>query len=133
MSLSPDETLLRDRLGIEVLTAAPARVTARMPVRGNRQPMGLLAGGASCMLAESVASQAANLYAAQFGATAVGVELNATHHRSVREGNVTAVAEAIHLGRTLAGYDVVITDDHGARVCTARVTCLIVGPRTEES
>ncbi|MEU9886252.1 PaaI family thioesterase [Sphaerisporangium sp. NPDC051011] len=121
------EPLLRDRLGIEVLSATPSRVTARMPVRGNRQPSGLLAGGASCMLAESTASLAANLHAAALGASAVGLELNASHHRAVRSGSVTALATAIRLGRRVASYDVVITDDAGEQVCTARVTCLIVG------
>ncbi|GAA1000358.1 hypothetical protein GCM10009555_103180 [Acrocarpospora macrocephala] len=124
--MSVSETLLRDRLGIEVLSAAPSRAAARMPVSGNRQPRGLLAGGASCMLAESIASLAANLHAAELGATAVGLELNATHHRSVRHGSVTAVATAIRLGRRVASYHVVITDDAGEQVCTARVTCLII-------
>ncbi|MEU6726388.1 hotdog fold thioesterase [Nonomuraea wenchangensis] len=126
MSAVPAEPLLRDRLGIEVLSAAPSCVTARMPVHGNRQPRGLLAGGASCMLAESTASLAASLHAAESGASAVGVELNASHHRAVSAGEVTAVATAVSLGGRVASYEVVITDDAGNRVCTARVTCLIV-------
>ncbi|WP_432994071.1 PaaI family thioesterase [Dactylosporangium sp. CA-233914] len=119
------EPLLRDRLGIEVVSASPDRVTARMPVWGNRQPAGLLAGGASCMLAESTASLAASLHAAELGGTAVGLDLNATHHRAVRDGQVTAVATALRRGRRVATYEVVITDEAGERVCTARVTCLI--------
>ncbi|WP_245730212.1 PaaI family thioesterase [Micromonospora pallida] len=119
------EPLLRDRLGIEVLSASPDRVTTRMPVEGNRQPAGLLAGGASCMLAESTASLGASLHAADLGGTAVGLELNATHHRAVRDGHVTAVAVALRRGRRVASYEVVITDDTGTLVCTARVTCLV--------
>ncbi|MTD16292.1 hotdog fold thioesterase [Nakamurella sp. YIM 132087] len=118
--------LLADRLGIEVLEAGPERVVARMPVAGNQQPDGLLAGGASCMLAESVSSRAAALHAAEMGAKAVGVELNATHHRSATSGHVTAVATVIHRGRTAASYQVVVTDEAGKRICTARVLCLVV-------
>ncbi|RJQ83982.1 PaaI family thioesterase [Amycolatopsis panacis] len=121
------EPLLRDRLGIEVLSATPDGVTARMPVHGNRQPAGLLAGGASCMLAESTASLAAHLHAAELGGTALGVELNATHHRPVRDGFVTAVTRALRRGCRVATYEVTITDDTGALVCTARVTCLVTG------
>jgi uncharacterized protein (TIGR00369 family) len=59
------------------------------------------------------------------GGVAVGIEINATHHRSVREGEVTGVATAVHLGRTVATYAVEVTDESGARVATARLTCLI--------
>ncbi|MEU0479514.1 hotdog fold thioesterase [Streptosporangium sp. NPDC006013] len=121
------EPLLRDHLGIEVPSAAPSRVTAWIPVYGSRQPRGLLAHGASCMPAESIASLAANLCAAELGATAAGLELNTTRHRSVRDGSVTAVAAAIRLGRPVASYDV------GEQVCTARVTCLIDTPEMPSS
>ncbi|MCR1785826.1 PaaI family thioesterase [Nocardioides carbamazepini] len=128
MTVTPPATgLLRERLGIEVLEASADLVVARMPVEGNRQPAGLLAGGASCMLAESTASQAASLHAAGLGAVAVGVELNITHHRGVRDGDVTARAAALHRGRTRASYEVVVTDDLERRVATARVTCAILG------
>ncbi|WP_051425962.1 PaaI family thioesterase [Jiangella gansuensis] len=112
-------------LGIEYLEAGPERVVARMPVEGNTQPFGLLHGGASCVLAESVGSVAATLYA-QPDRYAVGVDINATHHRGVREGHVTAVATPAHLGRGSASYEIVITDDTGRRVCTARLTCFLV-------
>jgi 1,4-dihydroxy-2-naphthoyl-CoA hydrolase len=112
------------RLGIELTEASPERVVATMPVEGNTQPYGLLHGGASCALAETVGSVGAVLHAGP-GARAVGIEINATHHRSARSGRVTAVATPLHLGRTVASYQITITDDDGRPVCTARLTCLI--------
>jgi uncharacterized protein (TIGR00369 family) len=56
---------------------------------------------------------------------AVGLEISATHHRSVASGVVTGVATAIHRGRTVASYEIVITDESGQRVCTARLTCIL--------
>lgn len=115
---------LGERMGIEFLEASPERVVARMPVEGNTQPYGLLHGGASVVLAESVGSVGAALHAGENG-IAVGIDINATHHRGVRSGFVTGTATAISLGRSLAAYDVVITDDEERRVCTSRITCLI--------
>ena len=115
---------LADRMGIELTEAAPERVVATMPVAGNTQPYGLLHGGASCVLAETVGSVGAVLHAGP-GTRAVGIEINATHHRSARSGLVTAVATALHLGRTLATYQIAITDENGREVCTARLSCLI--------
>lgn len=111
-------------MGVEITEADAQRTVGRMPVEGRTQPFGLLAGGASCALAESVASFAANLHAAPN--RAVGIELNASHHASAREGWVTATATALHLGRRIVSYEVVITDEGGRRVCTARVTCAVV-------
>ncbi|PYG02125.1 uncharacterized domain 1-containing protein [Georgenia satyanarayanai] len=116
---------LTERLGIEFLTAGPEHVSARMPVEGNTQVVGLLHGGASAALAETVGSVAATLHAGQ-GRGAVGVDLSATHHRAVRSGFVTAVATPLHLGGRLATYDVTVTDEDGRRVCTARLTCMLV-------
>ncbi len=115
---------LHDRMGIEILEARPERVVGRMPVEGNTQPYGLLHGGASCVLAEGVGSFAAAMHAFP-DRIAVGVDINATHHRSVRTGYVTGVAVPAHLGRQTASYEVVISDDEGRRVCTARITCLL--------
>lgn len=115
---------LGERMGIEFLEASPERVIARMPVEGNTQPYGLLHGGASVVLAETVGSVGSALHAGEHRA-AVGLDINATHHRGVRSGHVTATATAISLGRTVASYDVVITDDEGRRVCTSRITCLL--------
>lgn len=114
------------RMGIKLLEATPERVVGTMPVAGNTQPLGLLHGGASCVLAETLGSVGATLHAvASGGGVALGIEISASHHRSVREGMVTGVATAAHLGRTVATYDVVLTDEQGLRVCTARLTCLI--------
>ncbi len=115
---------LHERLGIVVVQASADRVVARMPVLGNTQPAGLLHGGASAALAEGAASIAAALHWGDEGA-ALGVELSITHHRAVREGTVTATASPLHRGRSVATYEVVITDEGGRRVATARLTCLL--------
>jgi len=115
---------LGEKMGIEFLEASPERVMARMPVAGNTQPFGLLHGGASVVLAETLGSIGAVLHAGE-GRIAVGVDINATHHRAARTGFVTGTATALSLGNTLAVYEVVITDEDGNRVCTSRITCLI--------
>jgi 1,4-dihydroxy-2-naphthoyl-CoA hydrolase len=118
--------VLAERMGITITEAQPDRVVATMPVEGNTQPYGLLHGGASCVLAETVGSIAAVLHGQTVGRPmAVGVDINATHHRALRTGTVTAVATPAHRGRSAATYDVVITDEGGARVCTARLTCML--------
>jgi 1,4-dihydroxy-2-naphthoyl-CoA hydrolase len=113
------------KMGLEVLELTPERVVGRMPVEGNTQPYGLWHGGASCVLAETLASIGSFAHARPDG-QAVGVDINATHHRSVRSGRVTGVATALRLGRRVTSYEVVLTDDAGERVCTARVTCQVV-------
>jgi uncharacterized protein (TIGR00369 family) len=115
---------LAGRMGIEFTEATPERLVATMPVEGNTQPYGLLHGGASCVLAETLGSVGSALHAGP-DARVVGVEINATHHRAARAGVVTGVATPVHLGRTLATYEIVITDEDGGRVCTSRLTCLI--------
>lgn len=120
---------LDDKLGIELLHVDARRAVGRMPVSGNTQPAGLLHGGASCVLAESLGSLAAYAYARESGRVPVGVDINATHHRPVRSGWVTATATALHLARSLVTYEVVVTDDDGHRTCTARITCALVLPR----
>ena len=115
---------LGERMGIEFLEASPERVVARMPVAGNTQPYGLLHGGASVVLAETLGSVAAALHAGE-GRIAVGLDINATHHRAARSGFVTGVATALSLGNTLAAYEIVITDEDDKRICTSRITCLI--------
>ena len=116
------------KMGIEIIEASPQRLVATMPVEGNTQPIGLLHGGASVVLAETLGSVGSALHA---GPTRmiVGVDINATHHKSATEGVVTAVATALSLGKTLCSYDVVITNDKGERTCTARITCLILAER----
>ncbi|MEU3755682.1 PaaI family thioesterase [Streptomyces olivoreticuli] len=115
---------LGDRMGLQVLEASPDRVVGTIPVEGNTQPYGLLHGGASAVLAETLGSVGAMLHG---GPTkiAVGVDLNCTHHRGVRSGLVTGVATPVHRGRTTATYEIAITDEQGKRVCTARLTCLL--------
>ena len=114
---------LPHRMGIKITEASALRVVGTMPVHGNTQPYGLLHGGASCVLAETLGSTAAALHAGP-GRVAVGIEISATHHRAASAGQVTGVATRLHAGRTLATYDIVITDDRGQRVCTARLSCL---------
>jgi 1,4-dihydroxy-2-naphthoyl-CoA hydrolase len=115
---------LVDRMGITLVEASAGRVVGTMPVAGNTQPAGVLHGGASCVLAETLGSLGAVLHAGP-GKTTVGVDINATHHRGPVSGEVTGVATLLHGGRTVASYEVVITDDQGRRVCTARLTCLL--------
>ncbi|GAA4134388.1 PaaI family thioesterase [Actinomadura keratinilytica] len=122
--LGVGRNVLDDRLGIEIVEASAERVVARMPVEGNTQVYGTLHGGASCVLAESVGSCAAAVHAGP-GRMALGIELNISHHRTVSDGVVTAVATKVSAGRTLATYDVVVTDERDRRICTARVTSLL--------
>jgi len=124
MAMTVADGTLAGRMGIEILSASASRVVATMPVDGNTQPHGLLHGGASCVLAETIGSLGAFLHAGA-GRSVVGIEIGATHHRGVRGGQVTAVATLVHGGRTLASYDIVVTDAASHRVCTARLTCLI--------
>nr|WP_246127125.1 hotdog fold thioesterase [Embleya hyalina] len=126
MNLDSRETLA-DRMGIEIVEASAQRVVATMPVKGNTQPYGLLHGGASCVLAETLGSVGSALHAGR-DAMALGIEINATHHRSADSGVITGVATPVHLGRTLATYEIVITDEHDRRICTARLSCLIKRP-----
>jgi uncharacterized protein (TIGR00369 family) len=115
---------LAHRMGIKILSASGTEVTATMPVAGNAQPFGLLHGGASCVLAETIGSLGAALHAG-LDRVVVGIEISATHHRGARDGEVTAVATLAHGGQTLVTYDIVITDTADRRVCTSRLTCLI--------
>ncbi len=117
-------TSLDRRMGIEVVEASAERLVATMPVEGNTQPYGLLHGGASVVLAESLGSLGAGLHAGP-GKAVVGLDINATHHRAARSGLVTGTARPLSLGRTLASFEVVVTDDRGKRICTSRITCLI--------
>ena len=115
---------LQDRMGIELLTLTREEVVGRMPVAGNRQPYGLLHGGASCVLAETLGSVLAALNAPE-GRQAVGIEINATHHRSALEGVVTGTATVLSAGRTMVTSSIEVVDEQGRRVCTARLTCLL--------
>ncbi|MFC7624069.1 PaaI family thioesterase [Microlunatus sp. GCM10028923] len=112
-------------MGLELLEASADRVVGRMPVTGNTQPYGLWHGGASCVLAETLASIGASAHGLP-DKIAVGVDLNATHHKAVREGWVTGTATPVHRGSRVATYEVVLVDDRDVRICTARVTCQLI-------
>ena len=115
---------LAEQMGIQIVEANLERVVGTMPVAGNEQPMGLLHGGASCVLAETLGSTGVNLHTLP-ERYAVGLELNASHHRSATSGVVTGVATPIRIGRTVGTYEIAISDEAGKRVCTARLTCAI--------
>lgn len=118
---------LIERMGIELVEIGAQRAVGTMPVEGNTQPAGLLHGGASVVLAETLGSLAAQAHAGE-GRTVVGIEVGATHHSAARSGLVTGVATPLHLGRTTASYEIVVTDDRDRRICTARLTCLVLTP-----
>jgi 1,4-dihydroxy-2-naphthoyl-CoA hydrolase len=119
---------LDKKMGIEIIEASPNRLVGKMPVEGNTQPIGLLHGGANVVLAESLGSIGTQLHAGP-NRKIVGVDINATHHKSATAGFVTGVATAISLGKTLCSYEIVISNDAGERTCTARITCLILAER----
>ena len=119
---------LDQKMGIKILEAQPGRLVGTMPVEGNTQPMGLLHGGANVVLAESLGSIGTSLHAGP-NRKIVGVDINATHHKSATTGLVTGVATAISLGKTLCSWEIIITNEAGERTCTARITCLILAER----
>jgi uncharacterized protein (TIGR00369 family) len=119
---------LDKKMGIEIIEASPERLVATMPVEGNRQPVGLLHGGANVVLAESLGSIGTALHAG-LDRKIVGIDINATHHKAATKGKVTGVATPVSLGKTLCTYEIVITNEEGQRTCTARITCLILSDR----
>jgi 1,4-dihydroxy-2-naphthoyl-CoA hydrolase len=116
---------LNERMGVQLTEVSKDRVVGTMPVEGNTQPYGLLHGGASVVLAESLGSLGSQLHAWP-DRFAVGVDINATHHRSATAGTVTGVATPLHVGRKMATWDVVISDEEGRRLCTSRITCALL-------
>ena len=119
---------LDQKMGIKILEAEPGRIVGTMPVEGNTQPMGLLHGGANVVLAESLGSIGTSLHGGP-NRKIVGVDINATHHKSATTGLVTGIATAISLGKTLCSWEIIITNEAGERTCTARITCLILAER----
>ncbi|WAC67528.1 PaaI family thioesterase [Agrococcus sp. SL85] len=115
---------LAERMGIEFLKLSAEHSIARMPVEGNRQPVGFVHGGAYCVIAETLGSVSANIHAGS-DAVAVGVDLNATHTRSITSGWVTAECRALHLGGSMTVHEIVCTDDEGNRASTVRITNFI--------
>jgi uncharacterized protein (TIGR00369 family) len=120
MSLGP----LADKMGIELLELSAERSIATMPVTGNTQPLGLVHGGAYVVLGESLGSTSANVHAHPNG-FAVGIEINATHHKSATSGIVTGTCTAIKLGKTLTTHEIKVTDEDGELLSTIRITNLI--------
>ncbi|WP_225579685.1 hotdog fold thioesterase [Nocardioides donggukensis] len=116
---------LNEKMGIEITELSADRLVATMPVEGNTQPYGLLHGGASVVLAETLGSLGSAIHAHP-DRVAVGVDINATHHRAATAGTVTGVATPLHRGRSMASFEVVITDERDRRVCTCRITCALV-------
>lgn len=115
-----------EALGIQFAYMEKERVVATMPVdHRTRQPFGLLHGGASVLLAETVASIGGQLNAPE-GMAAVGMEINANHLRSKRDGLVTATATPIHVGRSSSVWSIEIADEDGKLICISRCTIAYV-------
>ncbi len=118
---------IHELLGVEVIEAGPERVVMRLPVDWRvHQPYGILHGGVSALLAESAASFGAAL-AAGPGRSVVGIELNASHLRSLRDGHLTAEATPVRVGRTIQVWRIVLTDDDGRAICESRCTLAVLG------
>jgi uncharacterized protein (TIGR00369 family) len=116
---------LDDKLGIRIVDFDPDRLVATMPVKGNEQPFGLLHGGATCSLAETIGSWAAMLGAGP-DRKAVGIELNVSYVRAATSGVVTAVCTPVRRGRSLATFLIQITDEQGQLTASARLTCMLL-------
>lgn len=114
------------KMGIKIIEESVDKVVATMPVEGNRQSFGLLHGGASLAVGEAVGSWAAVKHASTMGKSAVGVDVSATHHKGAREGLITITATPISLGRRMASHQVLIENEAGQRLCTLRITNLII-------
>lgn len=113
-------------LGIETVEAGPDRVVLRVPVDERvHQPYGILHGGVSALMAETAASFGGALAAAP-GHHVVGIELNCSHLRPMRDGILTAVATPIRVGRTVQVWNVDLTDDAGRAICVARCTLAVM-------
>ena len=115
---------LTRKLGIELLEISATKSVARMPVEGNRQVVGILHGGAHVVLGETLGSMSAAVHAGP-GRYAVGIDINATHTKSVSSGWVTGTCTAISLGRSICVHEIVMTNDAGERLSTVRITNLL--------
>jgi uncharacterized protein (TIGR00369 family) len=118
---------IHELLDVEVIEAGPEKVVLRLPVTWKvHQPYGILHGGVSALLAESAASFGASLAAGR-DRQVVGIELNASHLRSVREGHLTATAVPLRVGRTVQVWSIALTDDEEREICAARCTLAVLG------
>ena len=137
-SISPEDlrrmgaNTISESIGLEILEVQHGRVVGRLPVdERTHQPYGLLHGGASVVLAETLGSVGSHFIAAPRGKGAVGVEVNANHLRSVRSGWVTGTARLHHEGGRLHVWHIDIEDEEGRAVCTSRLTVMLV-PKLEK-
>ncbi|MBM3682739.1 MAG: hotdog fold thioesterase [Actinobacteria bacterium] len=112
---------LAERMGIKLIEVSANKTTGTMPVQGNRQPLGLLNGGANAILAETLGSIEANV-AAYPDRVAVGVDINVTHHKGVKDGFVKGIATPLHVGKTTGSYLIEILNDKEERSASARLT-----------
>ena len=127
MQMKPVEETIAGVLGIEFGDITPDKVTATMPVHAaTHQPFGQLHGGASVVLAESVASVGTWHLIDQENEIAVGLEINANHLRGKQEGIVTAIGTPLHKGRTTMVWDIKIVDEEEKLICVSRCTVAIV-------
>ena len=118
-----------ERLGIEFLEVGDDYLRARVPVDGRtRQPYGILHGGVSVVLAETLGSCGA-AYAAPEGHRAVGLDINANHLRSVTSGWVTGTARPVHVGRTTQVWQIDLHDEQGRPTCVSRLTMAVLAPQ----
>jgi len=121
------EKTLMNSLGIEIIKLEKGKVVATMPVDDRtRQPFGLLHGGASVALAETVASIGAYELVDQSTEAVVGLEINANHIRSKRDGLVTATGTVLHQGKTTMVWDIKIADEQGKLICISRCTIAVI-------
>jgi 1,4-dihydroxy-2-naphthoyl-CoA hydrolase len=119
---------IHELLDVEVLEASPEKVVLRLPVNWKvHQPYGVLHGGVSALLAESAASLGGSLAAGPERGV-VGIELNASHLRSLRDGHLTATATPIRVGRTVQVWRIALTGDDGRAVCEARCSLAVIDP-----
>ena len=112
---------LADSMGIKIVSISGSDGVATMPTEGNRQPLGIVHGGAYVVLAETLGSMCATLAAGE-NRHAVGIEINASHTKSCTQGLITATCKAVNLGRNLATHEIAVEDESGNRLSTVRIT-----------
>ena len=120
---------LMPAIGLEYLEVGPSRMVARIPVEANTQPYGLLHGGATAALCETLGSFGTAL-AVGMDKIVTGVELNVNHLKGVRDGFVTGTGVPLHVGRITAVWDMQVHDDQGRLVAVGRLTLVIREPPT---
>lgn len=132
VKMKPVEETIMGVLGIELTEQSAERIVATMPVHAaTHQPFGLLHGGASVVLAETVASFGTWHAIDQQNEIAVGLEINANHIRGKKDGVVTAIGTPLHKGRTTMIWDIKIMDEEERLICVSRCTVAIVQKPTE--